>query len=1555
MRDFGGCEQTKVTGPRIARLPEPIREWPPFVKPEVIRKQGTPGLRLCFGRARACLQDRLHQSWNIVLFGLDVRRMSKGLQRRGGNGADAGEFYVRGQRELEGNEVFRRSSVAGHLAGTLRETAEEIPAASPARSPGESERLSALPSARESCSMSVMPCRSLLRILLSILTLMTAAHAAGPVAEALDAPELDFTAPAPWQIAGTGAGERPAWMRHSARAGTAQNPQSPAVATVLEGPAVVSFDWLAQNRTVMQVSVQGTVLLSAKSYGGWKSGRLNLPAGTWSVAWNVAADDLPGIAPLLALDLDRITVQRGAVLDVAAALDDPGGVWALHDATLIRVTPGAGTDGSAAVQVLPSLPRARLARLVTPQARVVARWKSDANPSRPAVQFLAMQSALAWKVPDDIEGRFSPVWRETPLTCGPQDQVIQFTAKQDDGAGTGVWVDSVREEMATLANTLEPEMVWSTQGWTPVGLLTLDGRHRTSGAGSARSVRAAGASHWLQAELTGPARLCWNSYRVDVVNPNQSIQTPLATLVNGTAVTPEGASSLTYLTLPAGSRVVRWVHEGPGAGDARLGRVRVLRPVAAETERTGWPAGTEMWAGPQWQFPADAPPRMEMDAPAGIEPPLVALKFTVPVLFQVDAPEGAVRPAGGGLVAGQLTRQWFLSAGPGAECHIESTPPGWTSADSVRRLTLAPSVAAVPVTPGEGMEAAGLAWQVSGTGALGFGGAAFAHDGVDCTALLPSAAPQMTATIEGPALLEYRAAIFAPRLHLNGVVLTVQGPSLLPSGWELRWLQIPAGPQVLGLSGGGAPFSLVDALTVTPQTALSLAEAGNLPGAGWRTDSAAPFAGVQTAQGREIHSPAGEASWLEVDVPGPALVSFRYAARAGATLSLTGFSAEDLPLTATGSTAPWQVFVDGPQTLRFAAGGPGAEQGALTLREFSLAAWATTFAAATGAASGASWGAQAWLPHGGGGVAAPGATFSGTGPATLALRVSAGDPLHWSARGSANATLMWNRGTVPGGSLSLSATPQTQVEPMEGEVMYHWHVPSGPAPRTADLGPLVRAALDTDGYGASVELPAQVFRMGGTRYWLPRTAASAFTPYERTWLEASHVAPGESSWLATTVTGPASIFWAGENTQISINGVPRTFLQMTPRRDYFGLGEGIHEIRWENTGTGVPRLFSFYAGMPPPLGVVLGAPTLNWQSRDVIAFDPSPDHEIHGGVAGFSGELFAEFAGPGVLFTNSTFLRGYASDPRVTLEVDGMNALPIIGIFPVEVTTVHVGPGLHSLNFSLAGSSFGNLREPAWVQSVSFNAVPDVLPGVWFSGMEYYFGLVQYPWQPGGGQEASMTSRTSGSGVSTFTGPGRLEFRTQFTPTPLPPDWLSYDQRASYSFGAPPLPTASFGQSTATQRHGFILPVGTHQIMWSHWNHGNLDSEFTISGLKFLRDAYSDWAAAQSLAWREGDTLADPDGDGVVNLLEWLGGGNPRQAGPSGITARQEGDGIVWSLPAEPGRSSGVIWSVEQSADLRTWSAAAGVARTETPALIRFHMAPGAVPVQYYRLRATLP
>ena len=103
---------------------------------------------------------------------------------------------------------------------------------------------------------------------------------------------------------------------------------------------------------------------------------------------------------------------------------------------------------------------------------------------------------------------------------------------------------------------------------------------------------------------------------------------------------------------------------------------------------------------------------------------------------------------------------------------------------------------------------------------------------------------------------------------------------------------------------------------------------------------------------------------------------------------------------------------------------------------------------------------------------------------------------------------------------------------------------------------------------------------------------------------------------------------------------------------------------------------------------------------------------------------------------------------------------------------------------------------------------------------------------------------------------------------------------------------------------------------------GSATSNAVVVTVGSAATPYETWSSAQGLTGANNGATQDPDGDGVVNLLEFALGGNPLSAtsAPLPVVARS-GANLTFTYDVETAAAGEFAITAQSSADLATWSA----------------------------------
>ncbi|MEI6862594.1 MAG: cadherin repeat domain-containing protein, partial [Verrucomicrobiota bacterium] len=137
---------------------------------------------------------------------------------------------------------------------------------------------------------------------------------------------------------------------------------------------------------------------------------------------------------------------------------------------------------------------------------------------------------------------------------------------------------------------------------------------------------------------------------------------------------------------------------------------------------------------------------------------------------------------------------------------------------------------------------------------------------------------------------------------------------------------------------------------------------------------------------------------------------------------------------------------------------------------------------------------------------------------------------------------------------------------------------------------------------------------------------------------------------------------------------------------------------------------------------------------------------------------------------------------------------------------------------------------------------------------------------------------------------------------------------------------------------------------------------FTTSSPESLTIAvaqpFANWIATAGLSGPAADAMADPDGDGVSNLLEYALGRSPNVAESAPpFTMAAEGGNMVYRF-TRPRTATGLTYQFQSSTDLVTWTHIATVPVVESTAALLDTLSltlPANTPTYFLRLQVTQP
>lgn len=688
-------------------------------------------------------------------------------------------------------------------------------------------------------------------------------------AEALDAPGLAFTLTngpdsaslrtIPSPVGPEGAEGGNALLMESA--GDTQG----AAQTVLTGAGSLSFQWQGD----LVLTVDGVISsLTGTRNTEWESRTFYLGAGNHTVEWAAAG--------FKKVWLDAVHFLPGVSALAAGLLDHPGAeIDFTVNAALSAVSDASGTGEALQVAWLgpPSAGAAMVVRCEGPCLFSLAA-KQDATVGTYPDISVDGGPVCGWA------GGFGSGWPQTALII-PQAGSHEVRVVRN-GSFDQLGIAPLEE--VTLAEALDaPGMTFRTSPATPwLGVKTPASMNLTGNAAACGGSHAGAADPWVETDITGPGLL---NFRMELgAKTADAGDEQQAVTLDGTALaTPvaTGSQRQRILAIPAGIHTVRWTQRGsqvPAASGSQLWldavsfqpAVEVSLNEALETDGRTWTIGG---AGPVLALAAAT-------APDGVDAVYFPsggswIETTVTLPCQIEAMGAGVE-----MVAGS------------GETHLPATPANLWQIEGTGTTTLRVRRSS---TPGEGMLALVRIFEVSTNGTvdevMGVPGVTWRAEGPKTWTFLRNASTgevrmQMRGGLNAGTSMWLEAVISGPfRIQPELISDPVMVAEISLPDQDGRIILPPAfitsvGPQRvrirLNTPGFAAPalFTVVSAgyrpgLPPGPQTGVQ--------GLTWTTGGDAPWTGTSEGAAGAVCGPVktGEVSWLETEITGPAIASWK--------------------------------------------------------------------------------------------------------------------------------------------------------------------------------------------------------------------------------------------------------------------------------------------------------------------------------------------------------------------------------------------------------------------------------------------------------------------------------------------------------------------------------------------------------------------------------------------------------------------------------------------------------------------------------------------------------
>ena len=518
------------------------------------------------------------------------------------------------------------------------------------------------------------------------------------------------------------------------------------------------------------------------------------------------------------------------------------------------------------------------------------------------------------------------------------------------------------------------------------------------------------------------------------------------------------------------------------------------------------------------------------------------------------------------------------------------------------------------------------------------------------------------------------------------------------------------------------------------------------------------------------------------------------------------------------------------------------------------------------------------------------------------------------------------------------------------------------------LGSLVLGARTAraDAFGAAVESPAQTFLTGGDIAWTIESQAPG-TGWADTWIAAPAVSMQGESWITTDVTGPVSIYFEATGLDFGWEqGI--TYTLRAHSCHYLYLPAGNHTLRWEARLQTTGRLSRLYLEPGVTFSEALGLPGGEWEGTGTgfvpFLHHPTPPRGRTGKGLVHSWDdwsqwpdLTGTFRGRGTIVVSADgFFDTFYGEGGIHVFANGHAAVNYHGKL-AEIFFASDGPW--QLRFTLMSHPYPFACD-FWIHSAAL--VPANPPGfgdLWMAS-SHSIGAIGGSWQAisngGPGRNTlAMRGTNYGYGGVTLQGPGRVSFWMKYTPPSGPAPWLeaTCDFSVRMPFGERQF---SWSDPTGWRYFEIQLPNGDTRLQWRHETSGALYGLLEITAPVPVSHSCAPTVDLLELKMESEGGPADDDGDHVPNLLEWIAGTDPLCSGPSGLQVEHWNGDLIFGVPRQPAESAGVVFTVEESANLTHWEVAVPAPEQVVSATHRhFHVQVASVGTRYFRLRATLP
>ncbi|RYD37795.1 MAG: hypothetical protein EOP86_02580 [Verrucomicrobiaceae bacterium] len=1113
------------------------------------------------------------------------------------------------------------------------------------------------------------------------------------------------------------------------------------------------------------------------------------------------------------------------------------------------------------------------------------------------------------------------------------DALAHSVEINDLGIYSGLKVQPLVE--ASLSEALDaPNMVFTTSPATPWrGYKTESVLGAMGGHAACGGVHAVEANPWIETRITGPGivRFAMARSASDPGDFTADFVLPLRVTVNGaTAVLQDSAApENSEVFVAAGTHTVRWTQRGSqvtqGKGTLSWLDQVSFTPSPAVSLRDALESGTRSWStaggtdgltAVAWPPSAAGGTSMVFTPSAGASPTLSTIverpcvvRFTGRGLL-LSTQEGLLPMTG----EGQWGTTYMTVPGYGPGLITFSAMPGQCAVlDNFAALTRLPFTDAGSPTLGENPAWHFISRSLDWLGNL--------DNPTDRTLLTPDTAGgtrkhYLEATVTGPCSFSLGDKVLLPDRGMRFTVgrLPFPGPHKIITGLSSS-LSISPSRNI------AAPFQA--------RPGIPLGTATGAPDLTWETGGDVPWMGEASTDGAPLHAVTGnlmpgEVSWIETRVTGPGVLRWQ-AVPPDSSANISAYTMLWNGIPVPGSPATGYLHLPaGQQRIRWQLSAdqpPGTQSSQeLTLKGVALeSAPAPSLQDFTGAA-GMAFLTQQGQPFG---PLQPWGNLPGWTVATAegrsVLRVAAPLSVMPIPAGPGDFTMV----AKTEGNGSTTASSSFYLGP------YPWLPKTFAAPRGVLTSPLIFTGgasspsplpegtvllVDSAEFAAAAEVdlaealdtPGLVWTSGssGAAGWRGFSGHGAGLADDPDTVQCRGLVIGQTAWMQTRMTGPAKVNVTGQlppedeitGFTVEIDGAAATLPVRSSLNAFgpaaFSVPAGLHTVRLAYSPVrarngGITTVISNVAVTPEfgtDIGALVEAPELKWQAANVVLEAAAVDTFEGGDALKFTPSytrpaITTTVQGPGLL---SARIKGsaYIRMDETPFNSNGSGYV---------LTEVPVPNGSHVIRFGTTGS------DPVLLDAVHFQPLPTLTAAEALDSSPEDFEAMD-----SSGYAAGAFTTLAKDGVDCvvlYPSPSRR----LLLPLPVPCK-VSFYARTLNSTGLLKYGDGSVNLNATSwtlvrfDSDALLLPDGRLNLEASG-SPVRIDN-LTISPAS--KDFYPAWAASFDLSGGRAGPDADPDGDGVSNLLEHAFGSDPtqRNTAPEG-TATQPGM-PVYSLGTDP-------------------------------------------------------